>query len=207
MQSLLVVGGSIAYAVFIKSLDGEGDDGGEAIIILLQVLMWMQMFLIGTGRGLKELYTHYIYLIPESSFRKIVWSNIELAFKAFVECLVLFIVAGIIMQAPFPLIVAAIAVYSLFTLLLIGINYLSMRITGASISAGLLMTIYIFAVLIIMAPGIVIAMILGFTIASIGPLLGLIALAAWELLTATACFALSQGILHNCDIPTIKRNA
>jgi hypothetical protein len=203
IQSLLVVGGSIAFALFIKGMDGDGDDGGEAVLILLQALMWTQMFLVGTGRGLKELYSHYIYLIPESSFRKIVWSNIELVFKAFVECLLLFTAAGIIMQAPPLLIVAAIAVYSLFTLLLIGINYLSMRLTGASISMGLLMAIYIFAVLIIMAPGVVAAMIIGFSIAGIGPFLGLLVLAAWELLAAAACFALSKGILHNCDMPTI----
>jgi hypothetical protein len=37
-----------------------------------------------------------------------------------------------------------------------------------------------------------------------GTLSGLGILAAWELLAALVCFALSGGILHRCDMPAVK---
>lgn len=108
LSSVITVLGTALFSLFLR---GEG--GG--MIILLQILMWLQIFLIGTGRGLKELYMHYIYLIPESSFRKIVRSNLEIAFKVLVESLFVFCIAGLIMGASFLLIAAAVAVYTLFS--------------------------------------------------------------------------------------------
>lgn len=189
-------------SVAILSSFLPSDAGG--LLIILQILMWMQIFMIGTGRGLKELYTHYIYLIPESSFRKIIWSNLEIAFKVLVESVVLFSVSGLIMGETIVLILLTIAVYTLFSFLLLGINYLSMRWTGADISAGMMIMLYMFAVMIIMAPGLAAAIALGTTIEGIGVLIGMGVLAGWELLAGLLCFALSRGILHNSDMPVLR---
>lgn len=172
--------------------------------MILQVLMWLQIFLIGTGRGLKELYSHYIYLIPESSFRKIVWSNLEIIVKVLVESLAVFCIAGVIARAPFLLVVASITVYALFSFLLLGINYLSLRWTGADISTGLLVFIYITAVIIIMLPGVAAAIIVGSMLGDIGVLIGLTILSLWELFAALCCFALSKGVLHRTDMLVMK---
>jgi hypothetical protein len=197
MTSLFTVVGAALFSVFLRG--GEGK-----IFILLQTLMWMQIFMIGTGRGLKELYSHYIYLIPENSFRKIVWSNLEIAFKVLVESLVIFGIAGLILGESIGSIVAAMLVYSLFSFLLLGINYLSLRWTGANISAGLLIIIYTIAVILIMLPGLIAAIVLAITIENNGLLIGLGVLALWELLAGLGCFALSKGILHRVDMPVLK---
>ncbi|MDD4347075.1 MAG: putative ABC exporter domain-containing protein, partial [Desulfitobacteriaceae bacterium] len=197
VSSIILLLGAALFSLFQR-----GGEGGT--LILLQILMWMQVFMIGTGRGLKELYIHYIYLIPESSFGKIVWSNLEIAFKVLVEGLVVFGIAGLIMGEPVWLVAMAIVVYTLFSFLLLGINYLSMRWTGANISAGLLIFIYIIAVLVIMLPGLIAAIVLGSMIEGSGVLLGLGVLALWELLAALACFALSKGVLHNTDMPVLR---
>ena len=197
LPSVITVLGAAVFAFFLR---GEAD----GMIILLQILMWMQIFLIGTGRGLKELYMHYIYLIPESSFRKIIWSNLEVAFKVLVESIFLFLTAGLIMGAPVLLTVAAIAVYTLFSFLLLGINYLSLRWTGADISAGLLIFIYTIAVVVIMLPGLIAAIIVGSLAGGIGILLGCGILALWELFAAVGCFALSKGVLHSTDMPVMR---
>lgn len=197
LSSILTVAGAALFSLFVR---GEG--GG--ILILLQVLMWMQIYLIGTGRGLKELYSHYIYLIPESSLSKIVWSNFEIAFKTLVESLAIFSIAGFIMGEPVALITAAIVVYTLFSFLLLGINYLAIRWTGADISMGLLIFIYTIAVIIIMLPGIAAAIIVGNIFGNAGILIGLAILAIWELIAALICFALSKSVLHNCDMPVFN---
>ncbi|MGI6120185.1 MAG: putative ABC exporter domain-containing protein [Desulfosporosinus sp.] len=196
-SSLILVLGAALFSLFLR-----GGDGGT--LILLQILMWIQVFMIGTGRGLKELYMHYIYLIPENSFRKIVWSNLEIAFKVLVESLVVFGVAGLIMGELVWLVAMATLVYTLFSFLLLGINYLSLRWTGADISAGLLVFIYIIAVIVIMLPGLIAAIVLGSMIEGTGVLIGLGVLAFWELLAALGCFALSKGVLHNSDMPVLR---
>ncbi|QIB69665.1 hypothetical protein Ami103574_10175 [Aminipila butyrica] len=197
LSSVFSVLGAALFALFLR---GEG--GG--LITLLQVLMWMQIFLIGTGRGLKELYMHYIYLIPDSSFRKIVWSNLEIMFKVLVESIFVFCIAGFIMKASFLLILTAIAVYTLFSFLLLGINYLSLRFTGADISAGLLIVIYMIAVIVIMLPGLVAAFVISFLSGGGSVLLGCGALALWELFAGLVCFAFSKGVLHSSDMPVLK---
>lgn len=197
LLSILTVLGAVLFSLFLRS-------EGSGIFVLLQVLMWMQIFFIGTGRGLKELYTHYIYLIPESSFRKIVWSNLELMFRIMVESLVIFCITGLIMGAPLLLTAAAFVVYTLFSFLLLGINYLSLRWTGADISMGILMFIYTIAVILIMLPGLIAAIVVGSMFGDIGVLIGLWILAIWELVAALGCFALSKGVLHRCDMPVMK---
>ncbi|MDR0671422.1 MAG: putative ABC exporter domain-containing protein [Oscillospiraceae bacterium] len=194
LSSLLFVAGAALLALFVKE---------SGMLTLLQISMWCQITLIGTGRGLKELYLHYIYLIPESSFSKIVWSNLEIIAKVLVESLLAFGLAGAILGEDPLLVAAAIVVYVLFSLLLLGINYLGMRWTGADISTGLLIMFYYLEVILVMLPGVVLAVVVG-TLTAGGPLAGLGVLALWELAAACGCFALSQGILHRCDMPVVK---
>jgi hypothetical protein len=197
---------AIGLAVVTRfNTDAETTDGGGfGILMLLQGLMWAKMFTISMGRGLKEMHAHYIYMIPESSFSKLVWSNLETVFKCFAEAVLVFAGAGIILQVPPPLWLACIAVYTVFALLLIGINSLFLRLTGISMNAGLIMLLYIFAVIVILLPGLIPALIVGSMVEGWGVLLGLIILAMWELLAALICFALSKGILHKCDIPSVN---
>ncbi|MCL2243904.1 MAG: putative ABC exporter domain-containing protein [Treponema sp.] len=175
------------------------------LMIIMQILMWIQVFLIGTGRGLQETYSHYIYMIPESSFKKILWSNMEVMAKTLIESVLLFGISGILISANPALIVICILTYTLFSLLLLGVNYLSIRFTGADISTGILMMIYCFAVMLIIAPGITLAVATGTIIGGeTGNLAGLLVLALWELGAGLGCFALSKGVLHNCDMLSVK---
>ncbi len=174
---------------------------GGVTMLILQIMVWIQLFLIGTGRGMKELFTHYIYLIPETSFRKIVWSNMEAAAKILLESILIFGVAGVIAGDSPLLVVGGIVVYTLFSLMLLGVNYQSMRWLGTDISAGILIMIYIVAVIVLMAPGVVGAIVVGMAIGeTLGMAAGFGVVAVWELLVALGCFALSKGVLHHCDI-------
>jgi hypothetical protein len=191
--SLVIVGGALLATFFIRDL-----------AIIAQIMMWVQVMLIGTGRGLKELYSHYIYLIPESSFSKIVWSNLEITLRTLLESLLIFGVGGLIIQADPAIALICIAVYTIYSFLLLATNYLILRFTGANISSGILLAIYFVIVIIFMLPGIA----LGFAAMSVladasGISFG-VTLAAWELLVGAVCFLLSKSVLDNCDMPTIK---
>ncbi|MDR1603904.1 MAG: putative ABC exporter domain-containing protein [Gracilibacteraceae bacterium] len=201
LSSVLTVAGAALLALFLRR---------DGLSLILQLLMWMQIFLIGTGRGLKELYMHYIYLIPAPSFAKIVWSNLETVGKVFGESLFIFGVVAALTGGHPLLAAAAVVVYTLFSLLLLGVNCLWLRLVGVDLSAGVLLLLYVVAVMLIMAPGIALALfasafLLGDLLAAPWDLfVGLAVLAAWELAAALVCFALARGVLHNCDMPVPK---
>ena len=183
----------ILFAFFMRDL-----------VNTMQILMWMQVFVIGTGKGLKETYVHYIYMIPESSFKKIIWSNMEVMLLTLVESVLIFGIGGILIGAPVLLILACIVTFTLFAFLLLGTNYVFMRFTGANVSKGLLITIYYLALIIVMLPGVIPALVVGFSIGGVtGALIGLSILAVWEVIAGSICFFLSRGVLHKCDMPSM----
>ena len=155
------------------------------------------------GRGLRELYSHYIYMAPESPFMKIVWSNLEIMLKACVEGALIGTATGIAAGAGIPVIICSATAYTLFIFMLIGINYVSLRFTGADMSSGLLLMLYMLAVLLVLSPGVAAAIFIG---VNAGVHWALAALSGWELLAALCCFWASRNILHACDIPAARQN-
>lgn len=193
-SSVLVVIGAIVFSMIVKDIWNT-----------LLALCWAQIFLIGTGRGLQETYVHYIYLIPESSFKKILWSNMEIVARALVENLLIFGIAGALLHAPLLSILLGIVVYTLFSFLLLGINYLSMRFTGADMSNGMLIMLYFLSVIVVMLPGAAGAFWIGGALGGdAGRTAGLAVLSVWELAAGLGCFALAKGVLHNCDMSMLK---
>jgi hypothetical protein len=199
ISSFVMVGGALLFAIIMR---GKPFDWAH---ILLQILLWTQMFLIGMGRGLRELYSHYLYLIPESSFRKIVWSNLETTFKSLVESFVMFFVGGLIVGAPLPMSLACVLAFALYSLLLVSVNFFWLRFTGINVSAGLGIVLYIAAVLVGILPGIALGMVVGFAIGgATGMTVGILLIAAWETAASLAFFALSRGALDKMDMPQVR---
>lgn len=193
VSTLITFATILAFSLFVKE--------SGMLLMTMQVLMWMQIFMISMGKGLRELYMPYIYLIPASPFKKLLWSNLETVFKTLLESALFFILPGILWGESPLMILGVAAVYTLFSLLLIGINYLFMRWTGVQLSQGMTLVLYFLAVALFLLPGLIPALILGFTMGDIGVLLALLLLAAWELVAALLCFALSKDVLHRCDMP------
>lgn len=190
----------IAGANLAAFLNGSS----HILLILLAVSMYLQCFFIGTGRGLKELYSHYIYLIPESSFQKIIWSNGEVILKQIAESALMFIPAIFFTDWNPVTVLLCVVIRSFFAMFLVTANMLSQRIFKDVISQGLLAFIYLFFIVLTMFPGIIAAIVLNMA----GNLwLGFFALCLWEFLLSLLFFFLSRGVLHNSDMPVmIKKN-
>lgn len=196
---LMFLGATLA-AISLRSIDDE-----MYLIFFLAILMWIQILSIGSGQGLKELYSHYIYMIPEPAFKKLLWSNFEIIFKTLIESVFLLGIPGIILANHPLIIVGTMITYTLFSSLLIGLNYLFIRWTGANLSQGLMVMIYMFSGVLILVPGLIPALMVGFMFeGTTGILLALLILSVWELVAALICFVLSKNVLHNCDMPVMK---
>jgi hypothetical protein len=194
LPSLLLVAGTALGAFFFRH-----DETGP--LALMPALLWIQIFRAGMGRGMQELYSPVLYLIPAAPFSKILWISLEQVFKTLVEAAAMFAAAGIIMGVS-PWIAAEEAlVYTLSCPLLIGINILSLRWTGTSLSAGIMLLLYGLTAMLFMLPGLIGA---AFAYVFWGLPAALGVFAAWETLAALGCFALSRGILHRCDMPVVR---
>jgi len=177
-------------------------DGDGTILTILIIIMFLQTFLISVSRGDKELYMHYIYMAPESPLKKIIWSNLELVFKVAVQSILIFVIAGLILNENVFVIIFAVTTNFLFTFVMIGLSLFYLRYAGTNLKSGILIMIYYTTIIIVMLPGIGGAILAGMFIEGWGMIAALIILSAWELIAGFICFASSKSILHNCDILT-----
>ena len=153
-----------------------------------------------------EIYSHYIYMIPASPFKKLIWSNMEMILRTLVESILFFAIPGLVLGSHLLIIIGSMIVYILFSLMLLGVNYLSLRWTEANISQGILLMVYFLIVLLFIAPGLIVAIAVSSYVEGLaGTFAALLILSVWELIVAVICFKLSKNILHNCDMPNMKK--
>jgi len=197
---------TVIYTVIAAVLAFTKRDAPENFLLLiLQYFAWVQLFTTAMGPSLRELYTHYLYILPEPPLKKLIWNSLTVVLKTGVDAILIFGIAGIILREN-PLIIAGVIFTgSMFTLLLVGINIFGLRWTSVNLSAGVLVVLYLFIVVIVLVPGLIMAFITAQIIpgdAGIIAALGIVSL--WELAVSFLCFALSTSILNRCDMPVVK---
>jgi len=126
----------------------------------------------------------------------------ESMLKVAVESVLIFGIAGVIMGAPIGLMVACAVCYVIFTFYDIGVSLTILRFTGAQKGAVLLIVVQLAAAIVPLVPGVVAAVFVGILApAAVAMTLAVLTAAAWMLLVGVGCFALSKGVLHDCDMP------
>jgi hypothetical protein len=189
----MVVGFSIALIGDEEPISPVG-----GLVLITVMMMLCQIFILSMGSGMRELYSHYIYMIPENPLKKLIWANIITLFKCAVEAVIIFTAAGIIYGASSLLTLTCAVAYICYVFYLIGLTYAFERIEIAS--KAFTLGLYFLSIAIVLAPGIIIAVLIG-AITSMP--IGVLVFAAYEILAGIGGFALAQGILHNMDMPQI----
>ncbi|MDR2896036.1 MAG: putative ABC exporter domain-containing protein [Propionibacteriaceae bacterium] len=198
---------AIGLTVFMVFSGGPGGPNGLQVPLI--VMMALQTVFIGTGRGSKELTTHYLYLIPESSLKKMIWANLEAIVRALIEGAVALAAAGLIVAAGALDVIVAWVVYTLFSAVLLGVTFVYLRLFSDGLNQLVQMALFYVTLTAVMAPGVVAGVVIGLWV---GPGAGSGAawlttwgiIAAWEALAAVGCFALASGVLDDCDMVTVK---
>ena len=109
------------------------------------------------GRFSKELSKPYIYLVPESSFKKIIYSIAQSFCRILAEAVILYIALAFIMKlTPYDVVILVLARLS-FSYMYTAGNILIQRVFGTLSSRTLIYIFYMLAVLIMAAPGMVAA--------------------------------------------------
>jgi hypothetical protein len=195
--TLTQIGMVVGFTIALKS-DEDPISPVAGLMLITVMMMFCQIFILSTGAGMRELYSHYIFIIPENPLKKLIWANVITLFKCSVEAVIIFTAAGIIYGAS-PLLTFTCAVaFICYVFYLIGLTYAFERIE--IVSKALVLGLYFLSIMLVLAPGIIIGVAVG---ALAGMPVGVLVFAAYEILAGIGGFALAQGILHNMDMPQI----
>ena len=160
--------------------------------------LYMMLFTSFNSRWARELTKPYVYLVPESPFRKLVAVCGESILKSAAESLLLMAVAGVIVGAPVPLIAACAFCRFCAALLLIAADVLSDRLFGAIGSRSLKIMLFLLGTILLAIPGIIAAALLGSLADSLA--LGVAAAGVWMLLVSLLILFLCRNVLDNAEL-------
>ena len=148
MMSLTMLGVSLLFAFFMRSMDGN-------IIAVFAFSTYMQFFSVATGRWAKELLFPFVYLIPDKPFRKLVMICMESIQKSVLEALLFYIPVMFLLKASPLVIFACVLARVGFGLLFIAGNVLMERVFGSLINKALIIILYFLMMILLAAPGVV----------------------------------------------------
>jgi hypothetical protein len=149
--SLIFAACTIAFSFFMKNA------GISAVFIFA---VYMQVFTVALGRFNKELTKPYIYLMPEPPLRKMLYGLAEGVPSAIAEALLIFIpVAFILHMGPVETVLCILARIT-YSMLFTAGNVIVERLWGGAVSKMLVMFLFFATMIVLAAPGAVLAVIL-----------------------------------------------
>ncbi|MDO4288778.1 MAG: putative ABC exporter domain-containing protein [Eubacterium sp.] len=128
---------------------------------LFGFLCYVQLLSSVTGRWVKETILPYIYLVPQSPFKKLLWASLESLMDGLVGGIIILIPCGLILGETPAMIAAALLARLGMTCLLSADNILVQRLLSSIQSKALLSLLYYLLLFISIIPGIIAAVALG----------------------------------------------
>jgi hypothetical protein len=113
----------------------------------------MQLFTVSSGRWVKELSRPYIYMMPETSFRKLIHCLRESVLGFSVEALLLMIPMGLMLKAPVLEIAFMVLARISFSLLFVAGNLLLEKLFSGMRMKSLLVMLYFLVMIVLILPG------------------------------------------------------
>lgn len=174
-------------------------EGG--VIAVAAVVFYIQIFTVAMGRLLVELQSHYIYLIPEKPFKKLLWGMMETMEKYPITAILITVPVSIILKlSVLEAVSFAFATIS-FSFLTLSLNLLFERIIGSAFSnaKGILVIFYLLAAGISVAPGVALGVFAASAINSSAAAVSFIVISVWNFSISLLYIFLSRNILQNVE--------
>jgi len=188
---------SVILAAIIFKLVIPDDTG---ILTLSYVLFFsiyvLFLFQVQGGTG-KELEKHYIFLIPDSSPKKLFFATLAEHIKNLLDGTVLFVIAGVMFKSSLLIVLICILAYTFFGAVYTYGDVLTRRIFGRIHSKGAQIFIKAIVNLLMILPGVIVGGILVAATESEILLVGCVA--CWSFILAVTLFVFSSGIFKNLE--------
>ena len=191
---------AIGFTLLIR--DRTDPDPGGTLIGCFVFCCYLRVFSVVLGRLPKELLRCYIYLIPESSFKKLFWAMAEALPKSALNALLMFLPVALLCGVSVPeAILCMVAGFSFDCLFLAG--YLLVERLFATVTSKVISMLLFFFILIVLAvPGIVAASVLRAAgVVLVSPTFtAMLALAAVNLPVSLLAVFLSRNMLDTAEM-------
>ncbi len=189
ITSLSTIGVTLAVTFF---------SGMQSIYYPLFFGVYMMTVFAANDRWSRELGNHYIYLIPESDYKKLFYATLGEHFKNLTDAVILFAIAGFLLKADFQIVIAAIFCYVSFGAMNLYYEVLSRKVFGNKHSSGLKMLRRLLMLFIAFLPGIIILVYVSITTGS--SLLGMLCIILWNLLVSALFFYFGGKIFREIEL-------
>lgn len=169
----------------------------SSIFFTLFFSAYMLFFFTVQGKWPAELDKPYVFLIPESSGKKLLYTTLPENIKNLLDGTLLFILSYFLMKANLPVVLMCIVCYTLYGAIYIYTDIVSRRLFGSVHSKVMQIFIKLFVSLFVIAPGIVLMGIVEFTIRN--DFVSVLVVAAWNLIVTFGLFLAAGGIFNNLE--------
>lgn len=199
--------GALAASLFMVIVMGRSDDMSPSILMMVGAIMavYVLFFLNATGEFSREMIKPYLYLVPASPFKKLMWASLTSLLKPVVDGVLVFLVVGVVAKADVVTILMCMLLYMSFGFLFTSCNVLSTKVLGQVANKGLMMVAYMLMLMVIVAPGLAAGIILGVNnmMAATGIPTALVMgapLVVWNIGVSFLLCYLCRGILHDMEV-------
>jgi hypothetical protein len=171
----------------------------------LKVILGFSIYLLFifsfASKWQQELTKPYIFLIPDSAFKKVIYSTAVDNMKNLVDGSILFIIAGILLKSSIISIILSIAAYVSVGALFVYGGVLSQRLLGKGENIVLNAFLRMGLLLIAVAPGLVVFIVLSTVYGStFGQVLSYFVLIGYNLMVSAVIILLGKGIFENIEL-------
>lgn len=191
-STFFISGFSLVYAYIMRE---------AGVNTLLYMLIYMNIIFSQSNQWSMELEKHYIYLIPESSIKKIIYATTLENIKALITGLITFTLATFIYDIGILEGLILGITYSSITSVILFSDLVIRRILGAGLSLVAERIIRFLIIIIILVPGLILSFVLGLVINEYTGGQGTyLVLILYNILASLLFIALSKGIFEKIDM-------
>lgn len=168
---------------------------------VIGILIYLQLIFTFADKWQQELSNPYVYMIPDSAFKKVIFATAMDNIKNLVDGSIVFLITGILFKSnPILILLNIIAFVSVGSLFVYG-GVLTRRVLGNGKNLVMTMLLRMALLILIILPGIVIfAVINGLNSSFLGQVISYIVFTAYNLLFSSIIVLLSQGIFEKIEI-------
>lgn len=198
-STLFVTGIGLFMSLLMTRTGDDPVSSGIAMMSAVMMGVYLQFFTSASGEWEQELSKPFLYLAPCPPFQKLLWASMTSLIKPLIDGIIAFTVIGVAIGAK-PLTVGiCILLYASFGALFTTTNVLSQRLLGQLANKGLILFLYVLMILILVLPGLVVGLVLGFCVEGMPRALMGLPVVVWNLIVSAGIYGLFRNILHDME--------
>lgn len=170
----------------------------SSIFYTLFFSAYMLFFFVIQGKWPAELDKPYVFLIPESNGKKLLYTTLPENIKNLLDGILLFTVSYFVYQTSLPVILLCIISYTLYGAVYIYADIVSRRLFGGVHSRAMQIFIKLFVSFFVVFPGIILMIIFWSILRS--ELAAVMMIALWNLLVVLGLFLGAKGVFNNLEV-------